>query len=282
VQLPCKKGTGYGEPSWPSGALGEERHNLTLKETMNKANRINTCFVCGHRLLANEGYPLENPRVLRHRNCSKQRLLLELRQRADTLGLSSLDLLTRRIAELQDRILQALGEVSFEQCQTAEPEGYLHLLLPGSDLKVKVVFSRRAQADAIYFETLMTPGELQQQKTRVLLQIREQTPACAGSMHTGSPQRLPADWLMVADWLKHAEHHWNGRKKEEIAAEVIATEPVQFKILNSTGMDFQLASRPFVPNRAKLEPIAEQILSVEEFESFGPATRSSDDLAEVV
>ncbi len=87
---------------------------------MNNANRLNPCFVCGYRLLANEVFPLENPRVLRHRNCSKQRLVLELREQAETLGLTSHDLLARRLAELQDRILQALGEVSFEQFKTAE------------------------------------------------------------------------------------------------------------------------------------------------------------------
>jgi hypothetical protein len=50
--------------------------------------------------------------------------LLELRQQADALGLTYVDLLTRRLAELQDHIFQALGEVSFDQFQTAEPAGY--------------------------------------------------------------------------------------------------------------------------------------------------------------
>jgi hypothetical protein len=259
----------------------DQRRNL-YGETLNNAKRLNTCFVCGHRLLASEGFPLENPRVLRHRNCSKQRLVSELRERADTLGLTSLDLLTRRLAELQDRILQALGEVSFEQFQTAEPAGYLHLLLCCSDLKVRVVFSRRVQPEAIYLEPLMTPGELQQQKTRLLLRIRDQTPARARSMHTGSPERLLADWLIVADWLKQAQDHWNGRKKEEIACELLATERVGLKILNSPRMDLDLASRPFVPDFSKLELIAQQILSTGQLESSGRETRTRGDLVEVV
>ena len=249
---------------------------------MNNAKRLNTCLVCGHRLLANEGLRLENPRVPRHRNCSKQRLVSELRERAETLGLTSLDLLTRRLAELQDRILQALGEVSFEQFQTAEPAGYLHLFLSGSDLKVRVVFSRHIQSKAIYREALLTPGELQQRKTRLLLRIGEQTPARPGSMHTGPTERLLADWLIVADWLKQAEDHWSGRKKEEIAREVLANERVQFRILNSSGMDIDLASRPFAPNFAKLEPIAQRILSAEDPESFGRVTRTIGDPAEVI
>src|SRR3974390_2409996 len=186
---------------------------------MNNAKRLNTCFVCRQRLLANEGFPSENPRELRHRNCSKHNLVLELREQAGTLGLTSLDLLTRRLAGLQDRILQALGEVSFEQFQTAEPVGYLHLLPSGSDLKVRVVFGRHVQSEAIYLEALITPGELQQQKSRLLLRIRERRPRRAGSMHSGPTERILADCLIVAGWLKQAEDHWNGRKKEEIARE---------------------------------------------------------------
>jgi hypothetical protein len=178
--------------------------------------------------------------------------------------------------------LQALGEVSFEQFQTAEPAGYLHLFLSGSDLKVRVVFSRHVQAEAIYREALMTPGELHQQRTRLLLRIREQTPAPPGSMRTGLTEKLLADWRIVADWLKQAEDHWSGRKKEEIAREVLANEWVQFKILNSSGMDHDLASRPFVPNFSKLEPIVQRILSAEDPESSGQVTRTNDYPAEVV
>jgi hypothetical protein len=265
-----------------NGPRPEDQRRILCGETMNNAKRLNTCLVCGHRLLANEGFPLESPRVLRHRNCSKQRLVSELRERADTLGLTSLDLLTRRLAELQDRILRALGEVSFEQFQTAEPAGCLHLFLSGSDLKVRVVFGRHVQSEAIYREALMTPGELQQQKTRLLLRIGEQTRARPGSMHTGPTQRQLADWLIVADWLKQAEDHWSGRKKEEIAREVLANERVQFKILNSSGMDIDLASRPFASNFAKLEPIAQRILSAEDPESSGRVTRTIGDPAEVI
>ena len=249
---------------------------------MKKTSRLNTCFVCGYRLLANEMFPLENSRMLRHRNCSKQRLVRELREQAETLGLTSLDLLARRLAKLQDRILQALGAVSFEQFQTAEPAGYLHLLLHGSDLKVRVVFSRRVKPEAIYFEPLMTPGELQRQKMRLLLRIREQTPARPYSMRTGSPESSFTDWLIVPDWLKQAEDHWNGRKKEEIARELMLTEQAQFKILNSKEMDVELASRPLAPNSRNFEAIAQQILFAEKAESGGQVARTRNDLAEVV
>jgi hypothetical protein len=250
-------------------------------EIMNNARRLNTCVVCGHRLLANEGFPLETPRVRRHRQCSKHRLVSQLRERAYTLGLTSLDLLLRRLGQLQAQILQALGKVSFEQFQTAEPAGYLHLFL-GLELNVRIAFSRRVQSEAIYLETLMTPGELQQHRTRLLLQLRAQTPARACSTHTGPPERLLADWLSVADWLKQAPDHWDGRKKEEIAREVMLTERVQFKLLNSSGMDLELASRPFAPNVSKLEPIANQILSTEDPENSGQVMGTRSDPVEVV
>jgi hypothetical protein len=196
--------------------------------------------------------------------------------------LTSLALLTRRLAELKERIFHALGEVSFEQFQTAEPAGYLHLMLSGSDLKIRVVFSRHVHCEAIYLEPLITPGDLQQQKTRLLLRIRAQTPARPGSMQAGSPERLLTDWLSVADRLRQAEEHWSGRKKEEIACEVLAKGPVQFKILNSSGMDLDLASRPFAPDLSNLEPIAQWILSAQDLESSGRVTRIRREPAEVL
>jgi hypothetical protein len=177
--------------------------------------------------------------------------------------------------------VQALGEVSFEQFQTAEPAGHLHLFL-GSDLKVKVAFSRNAQFQAIYRETLITPDELQHHKTRLLLRIREQTRARAGLMDTGPHERFLADCLIVADWLKQAEEHWSGRTKEEIACEVIASDQVQLKILKSSGMDCELAIRQLVPNSSKLKLMAQQILSAGHRENSGPATRTRGQLVEVV
>jgi hypothetical protein len=264
----------------PNPDIGEGR---LFRQSTNKAERLNTCFVCGGRLLANEEESLlSNLRVLRHRNCSKQRLVLELRKRAATLGLTSVDLLTRRVAELKDEILRALGEVSFEQFQTAEPVGYLQLLLCGSDLKVKVVFSHYVQSEAIYLEALMTPGELEQQKSRLLIRIEEETAARPASMRTVNNLSVGADWRIVADWLKHAEDHWNGRKKEEIACEVIATERVQYKILYSAGKDLELVLPPSVPDSSKLRAIAEQILAGEDPESTGLATIIKTDLVEVI
>ena len=207
---------------------------------------------------------------------TKQSLVLELCERADTLGLTSLELLARRIAALHQRILRALGEISFEQFQTAEPAGYLHLLLSGSDLRVRVAFSRHRQSEAIYLESLMTPGELQQHKMRLLLRIREQTPAGARLMHAEAPERLLSDWLVVADWLKHAEEHWNGRKKEELAYEIIAPVRVQLKILSSTGMDLDPTSRPFVIKSSRLEPRARKILSSEDPDSCSQVKRTRE------
>lgn len=249
---------------------------------MNNAKRLNTCLLCGHRLLANKRFPLENPHLLHHRSCSKQSLVLELQRQADTLGLTSHDLLTRRLTEIQDRIVQALGEVSFEQFQTAEPAGYLQLFLSGSDLKVRVVFSRHVQPEAIYREALMTPGELHQHKTRLLLRIGQQIPASPGSMPTILTEKLLADWQIVADWVRAAEDHWDGRKKEEIAREVLAIERVQLRILNSSGMDRVLALGPLAPNSSKLEPIAQDILSAEETESGGLVAITRDEPMEVI
>ena len=76
--------------------------------------------------------------------------------------------------------------------------------------------------------------------------------------------------------------HWNGRKKEEIAREVMLTEQAQFKILNSKEMDVELASRPLAPSSRNFEAIAQQILFAEKPESGGQVARTRNDLAEVV
>jgi len=222
---------------------------------MHDGKRLSACLVCGHPLFANERLVFEDSRVLRHKNCSKDALLLALHKRAEALGLAPIDLLTRRLAELQHRIIQALADVSLEQFHTAEPEGHLLLLLPDSDLQVRVVFSPCFQPEAIYHEALMTPGELQQQKARLLTRITKTTASAPSANQHQSAEHL------VASELKNGEDHWNGRKKEEIAWEILATERLALKVLPSAGMDPELVSRPFAACPPKLKEIAQRILS---------------------
>jgi len=243
---------------------------------MHDGKRFSACLVCGHPLFANGGSVFENSRVLRHKNCSKNTLLLALHKQAEALGLAPQDLLTQRLAELYYRIIQALGDVSLEQFQTTEREGHLFLLLPGSDLKVRAVFSPYLQSEAIYHEVLMTPGEIQQQKTRLLGRIKEATAAAAGAGHNHS-----AEYLMASE-LKNGEDHWNGRKKEEMAMKILATERLALKILASAGMDRELVSRPFSACPAELREIAGQILSTPDDDVHLQATISKNKLTEVV
>ncbi len=244
--------------------------------TMHNGKRFSACLVCGHPLFANELLVFEDSRPLRHNHCSKDRLLLALHKQAEALGLAPLGILTRRLAELQLRIIQALGDVSLDQLQTVEPEGCLLLLLPGSGLKVNVVFSPYLQSEAIYHETLITPGELQQQKARLLARIKDDKPSAAGAGRNHSAERL------MASELKNGEDHWNGRKKAEIALEILVTERLALKILASAGMDRELASRPFVAGPPELGEIARQILSTPDDEVHPQATRSKNNLMEVV
>ena len=238
-------------------------------QTRNSAKRFSTCLICGQRLRLDEGFPLANARGLRHKNCSKQKVILELCAQAQRLGMSALELLTGRLEELQGRVLQALGAISFEQFQTAEPAGYLHLFVSGSDLRVKLVFSRHVQSEAMYVEALITPAELPLQKERLLLRFREQASGQAGSIGWSLSEGLLGEWLMLADWLRHAEEHWNGRNKKRIAREVLATELVQFKVLKWTGIDVALAGRPLLPKCPELGLIAREMLSAEELKAAG-------------
>ena len=222
---------------------------------MINGKRLSTCLVCGHPLVANERLVFEDSRTLRHENCSKNALLLAFHKRAKAVGLTPIDLLTRRLVKLHQQIIQALGDVCFEQFHTAEPEGHLLLLLPDSDLKVRVVFSPCFQSEAIYHEILMTPGELQQHKARLLARIKEATASAAGASQNHSAEHF------VASELKNGADHWNGRKKEEIAWEILATERLALKVLPSAGMDPELVSRPFIACPPRLKEIAQQILS---------------------
>ena len=244
--------------------------------TMHSGGRFSACLVCGYPLYANGGCVFENSRVLRHKNCSKKTLLLAFHKQAEALGLAPQGLLIRRLAELHHRIIQALGDVSLEQFHSTEPEGHLLLLLPGSDLEVRVVFSPYVQSEAIYHEALMTPGELQQQKTRLLARIKEATASAAGAKHNRSTEDL------MTSELKNGENHWNGCKKEEITMEILATERLMLKILASAGMDSELVSRPFVACAPKLTEIARQILFTPGEEIYFQATRNRSDLKEAV
>ena len=256
--------------------MNHEGSNSDRASTMHNCKRFNACLVCGHPLFANGGSVFENSCVLRHKNCSKNTLLLALHKQAEALGLAPLDLLTQRLAELYYRIIQALGDVSLEQFHTTEPEGHLLLLLPGSDLKVRAVFSPHFQSEAIYHEVLMTPGELQQQKTRLLARIKDATASAAGTGHNHSAEHL------MASELKNGEDHWNGRKKEEIALEILITERLALKILASAGMDRELASRPFLACPAEFREIAGQVLSTPGDEVHLQATITKNKPTEVV
>ena len=243
---------------------------------MKNGKQLSMCLICGRPLFAHEQLIFEDSRVLRHANCSKDSLLPALRKQAEVLGLTPLDLLTRRLAELQQRIIQALGDVSLEQFHNPEPAGHVLLQLPCSDLKVRVMSSPYIRSEAIYHEALLPPGELQEQKVRLLTRIKGKTLSAPGSAQSQS-----AEYLM-AGHLKNGDEHWNGRKKEDIALEILATERIALRILASAEMDRELVSRSFDANPSKLEAIAQQILSALDEEANGQLTGAKREPAEVI
>ena len=174
---------------------------------MKNDKQLSMCLVCGRPLFAHEPQVYEDSRALRHRSCPKSALLPALYRQAKALGLTPLDLLTRRLAELQKRIIQALGDVSLAQFHNPEPAGHLLLQLPCSDLKVRFMYSPYVQSEAIYHEALLPAGELQEQKARLLARINEERPSVAIAMRNDSAEHLIAD----QEWGRSLERPQEGR-----------------------------------------------------------------------
>ncbi len=86
----------------------------------------------------------------------------------------------------------------------------------------------------------------------------------------------------MAAQLKNGDEHWNGRKKEEMASEILATQRMALRILASAEMDRELVSRTFDARLSKLEAMAQQILSAPGDEASGQMTKMQSKPTEVV
>ena len=86
----------------------------------------------------------------------------------------------------------------------------------------------------------------------------------------------------MAGHLKNGDEHWNGRKKEDIALEILAPERITLRILASAEMDLELVSRSFDASPSKLEAIAQQILSAPDDEANGQLASAKREPAELI
>lgn len=216
---------------------------------------LSACLVCGKPLSAKDRLVFENSTPLRHQGCSKDTLIRAFRKQAESAGLATQDLLVRRLAELQGQIVRALGQVSFEQFYNAGPQGYVTVRASSRNSDLRVGFSVHLQPDAIYFEPLIAPGELAQQKTHWLDLIAKDGTRRGEVMNAELAKKLLIERLQTGD------EHWDGRKKVAISLELLATERVTLIALTWAGMDRELTSAPSEPIASELQRVAQRILS---------------------
>jgi len=155
---------------------------------------------------------------------------------------------------MQRRIICALGEVSFEQFRNPGPQGYVTIRLSETGFDVPVEFRPVFRLGVLYHEALITPGSLQQRKAQLVAQV-----LARASQQGVSMSKDLAESQMI-DQLKNGEDHWDGRKKSDLALEILSAEGIPFKALSFVQMDQELAVRAFAESPLILRQLTQQIL----------------------
>ncbi len=219
-----------------------------------KTKSLGTCPVCGQAFSANERLVFDNPRAVRHLTCPPDKLLNAIRKSAEVRGCTPENLLITRLEEMQRRIICALGAVSFEQFRNPGPQGYVTMRLSETGFDVSVEFRPVFRLGVLYHEALITPGSLQQRKAQLVAQVLERA-----SQQGVSMSRDLAENQMI-EQLKNGPDHWDGRKKSDLALEILSAEGIPFKALSFVQKDQELAVRTFAESPLKLQQLTQQIL----------------------
>ena len=159
-----------------------------------------------------------------------------------------------RLAEMQRRIICALGEVSFEQFCNPGPQGFVSLRLSETAFDISVEFRPLFLLGAIYHEALITPGSLQQRKAQLFAQVLER----ASQQGISMSEDLAKNQLI--EQLKNGESHWDGRKKTDLSLEILSAEGIAFKALSFVEKDHELALQSFAESPLRLQQLTQQIL----------------------
>lgn len=212
------------------------------------------CFVCGGALSANDRVVFENARAVRHHSCSKVKLVNALQKQAEARGCAPRELLMMRLAEMQRRIICALGEASVEQFCNPGPQGFVALRLSERGFDVSAGFHPSSLPGAIYQEALISPGFLQQRKAQLLAQVRE------NASQRGLPMGEDPAKNQMIEQLRSGENHWDGRKKADVSLEILWAEGIAFKALSFAERDRELAPQAFAETPPMLQQLTQQIL----------------------
>jgi len=159
-----------------------------------------------------------------------------------------------RLAEMQRRIICALGEVSFEQFCNPGPQGYVTMRLSETGFEVSVEFRPIFCLGAVYHEALITPGSLQQRRAQLVAQVLER------ASQQGVPMSKDLAESEMIRQLKNGEIHWDGRKKSDLALEILSAEGIPFKAISFVQKDQELALQAFAESPLQLQQLTQQIL----------------------
>ena len=241
----------------PARAVATERLNKTPKMNLHqtaKPKALDTGFVCAQAFSTNEQVAFEDPRAVPNHTRPQDGFLGTLRKHAQARGCTPQDLLVMRLAEMQHRIVCALGEVSIVQFVNPGPEGYVTMRLSETGFDISVEFRPVFPRSAIYHEALITPGSLQQRRAQLAAQILER----------GSQQGVSVGNDAVEDQLieqlKNGESHWDGRKKADLALKILLSERIASRALSFVEKDQELSWRTFAESPLKLQQITQQLL----------------------
>lgn len=227
---------------------------------------IKSCPVCNQPFISNARLPFDILETPRRHSCPQDRLIDALRQRAEERGCSPHQLLTVRLAEIQCRLIRALGEVSFQQFYNPGPAGFVAMRLGEKGFDISVQVRPALLHGDIYHEALTTPGALQQRKAEILACLFEDK-----LRHGTALTAAQADSKLIAH-LRNGPDHWDGRKKGDLSLEILGIKGVPTKALSLAERDPELVAAAFVACGPRLRELAHDTL-----ETFGvPITTHSN------
>jgi hypothetical protein len=227
---------------------------MTHPKQTHSPSQLGRCWICARPILPNQRLAFDLLQAVRHHSCPKDKLIHALRDRAAARSCTASELLTARLAEMQRLIVQALGDLSYQQFYSPGPHGYLALHLSDAAFTISVRLSSVVPPDAIYHEELLTPGVLQPARDQSLGQIT------AAAARQGSPIDHAEAKHRLIDHLRTGPNHWDGRRKLDLSLEVLSTKGTAYKALSFAEHDQDLSLLTFAEYPATLQELSQQIL----------------------
>ena len=169
---------------------------------------------------------------------------------AEARGCTPGQLLLARLAEMRCRIVRGLGQVSVEQFCNSGPEGYIVMRVSKQGFDVDVEFRPFLRLPALYYETLISPGALQERRAHVLGRILEEAPSIGKEV---AEQQL-------IEQLRTGPNHWDGLRKADLALEILSAQDTAFKAPSFVEKDSELILRAFEERPERLRHLAQEIL----------------------